>query len=49
MRRSKRPVGRKGRIGMKNAHSLDMSNGPLLKNILLFALPMVASGVLQIL
>ena len=34
---------------MKNAHSLDMSNGPLLKNILLFALPMVASGVLQIL
>ncbi len=34
---------------MKAARTLDMSKGPLLKNILLFALPLAASGVLQIL
>lgn len=32
---------------VKKSHSIDMLNGPLLKNILLFSLPIAASSILQ--
>lgn len=34
---------------MKNRNSIDMINGPLLKNIIIFSLPLIASNALQIL
>lgn len=34
---------------MKRSHEIDMTSGPLLKKILLFTLPLIASGVLQLL
>ena len=34
---------------MKRSHEIDMTSGPLLKKLLLFVLPLMASGVLQLL
>ncbi len=36
------------RLTMKNAHSMDMINGPVLGKILLFALPLALTGMLQV-
>ena len=33
----------------KGRHEIDMTSGPLLKQILLFSLPLIASSVLQLL
>ena len=32
---------------MKKSHQMDMLQGPLLKNIILFALPIALSSILQ--
>ena len=40
---------KKGGIKLARHKNIDMCNGPLLKNILLYSLPLIATGVLQLL
>lgn len=41
--------GKKGCMEMRKSYEIDMTRGPLLSQLLLFALPLICSGVLQLL
>lgn len=40
---------RKGALSMARSHEIDMTNGPILKKIIMFSLPLMFSGILQLL
>lgn len=42
-------IGKKGCMEMRKSYEIDMTHGPLLSRLLLFALPLICSGVLRLL